>query len=147
MSHIVSIEMNILDLAALAEACEHLSLEFKHGQKTYNWFGRSVGDYPLPAGFTKAELGTCEHAISVKGNKQAYEIGVVQRRDGKAGFTLLYDYFAGGYGLIDKVGGNECGGLLQEYAAAVAIKQCKRQGMQVMRQQSTDGKIRLVAKA
>lgn len=63
-----------------------------------------MGDYPLPKGFTKADLGKCEYAIRVKGaGGDTYEIGVVKRRDGKDAYTFLYDFYGGGNGLIKKL--------------------------------------------
>lgn len=165
MSHLVTVDLLIKDLDALEAACVEMgTLVFRRGKRDYNWFGRSVGDYPLPVGFTKADLGKCDHAISVKGNEDAYEVGVVKYKPGTmkevkltdgttqlvdvgGTYALLYDFWADGHGLVPAIGGRDAGKLLQEYATQVAIKQCKRQGMQVMRQQSADGKVRLVAKA
>ena len=120
MSHIVTESMVIQDLDALQAACSPESgLEFVRGQQTYRWYGRSVGDYPLPAGFTEADLGKCEHAIRVRGNSGAYEIGVVRRRDAEGnvlpGYQLSYDFWNGGYGL-EKVAGKNCSTLKQLYA-------------------------------
>ena len=122
MSHVARIEGLVIDdLDALGEAAKACGLELVPGQRTYRWFGRSVGDYPLPAGFTEADLGKCEHAIRVPGSKTAYEIGVVGRRDvnGNAlpGFELLWDFWSGGYGLRDLAGRN-CQNLVQQYVAA-----------------------------
>jgi hypothetical protein len=86
--------------------------------------------------------GRCEHAIRVAGNDRAYEIGVVKRRDGKPGYVLMWDFWAGGYGLQDKVG-KDCGRLAQEYAAQVAIKRAKLQGFNVQRKQLEDGRVQL----
>jgi hypothetical protein len=91
MSHITSININITDLSALKAAITEFGAEWREGQQTYTWFGRSVGDYPLPEGFTKEDLGKCEHAIRLPGCE--YEIGIVRKKDG-TGFTLLYDYWS-----------------------------------------------------
>lgn len=90
MSHIESVSVVITDLNALKAACTRLGVEFLENKKEYNWFGRSVGDYPLPAGFTAEELGKCEHVIKVPGVR--YEVGVVPLKTGK-GYTLLYDFY------------------------------------------------------
>ena len=71
MSHITTIELDIKDLDALKVAAEKLGLEFRRGQETYKWFGRSVGDSPLPAGFRKQDLGKCEHALRIPNNSRA----------------------------------------------------------------------------
>lgn len=90
MSHIESVNVVITDLTALKAACTRLGVEFLENKKTYNWFGRSVGDYPIPNGFAAEDLGKCEHAIKVPGVR--YEVGVVPLKEGK-GYTLLYDFY------------------------------------------------------
>lgn len=128
MSHVSKFELEVNDLEALKAACEPLGLEFKEGQKNYKWWGRSVGDYPLPAGFKASDLGKCDHALSVKGAPNAYEVGVVKKKDGK-GYELLWDFYSGGYGLQAKVGldGDK---LKQMYNIHHAQRQFKKQGMQ-----------------
>ncbi len=145
MSHVAEIKLQIKDLAALEKACKQLGLELVRDQKTYRWFGRSVGDYPLPEGFTAQDLGKCDHAIRIPGDSRAYEIGVVKRKDGKPGYQLLWDFWAGGHGMTQKVGGNQAVKLQNEYAAAVAVKHYVSQGYRVQRQVKEDGRIVLTA--
>lgn len=57
----------------------------------YNWFGVSVGDYPIPPGFTKEDMGKCEWKIKLPGVK--YEIGLAKPK-GEDGYALLYDHFS-----------------------------------------------------
>jgi len=142
----------VRDLDALEAACATLGLELCRGQKVYNWYGRSVGDTALPVGFTKEELGKCEHAIRIKGtklngqinNSLPYEIGLVSRRDGKAGHALMWDTWQGGHGLVEKVGEN-AGRLRQEYACEVAVRIAKRQGFRIVKKQvRSDGSISIV---
>jgi hypothetical protein len=146
MSHVATISLEVKDLDALGEACKQLGLELVHGQQTYRWFGKHVGDYPVPAGFTVEDLGKCEHAVRIplgqQGADQAYEIGVVRRRDGKPGYTLLWDFWAGGYGLQAKVGDN-CKHLVREYGLAVAARKALAKGFQVQRQVNAQGQPRL----
>jgi len=134
--------LDITDLDALGAACKRIGMELRRDQKTYRWWGHSVGDYALPPGYTASELGHCEHALSVVGNDRAYEVGVCKSRDGKQGFTLLWDFYGGGYGLEEHVGAN-CNKLKQAYATEVAIKQAKRQGFQVHESAQQDGTVRL----
>lgn len=150
MSHVASIELELKDLDALAAACEPLGLELVREQKTYNWYGYSVGDTPLPVGFKKEELGTCEHAIRAKGTnrhglndkRQQYEIGIATRRDGKAGYTLLWDTWRGGNGLVAAVGGDKAQKLVQGYACEVAMRIAKRQGFRIVKKEiRSDGSI------
>lgn len=144
MSHVCQIAIQIKDLDALQAACQSLGLEFVTGQSTYKWYMEHVGDFPLPDGFTAEDLGHCQHAIRIPGNDDAYEIGVVKRRDGKPGFTLLWDFWNGGYGLQEKVGQN-ANKLKQNYAAEVATRQAKREGYRVTREVKPDGRILLRA--
>ena len=118
MSHVAIVDVEIKDLTALARACENLGLKFNEGQKTYKWYGRSVGDYPLPDGFTASDLGKCSHAISIPGNKNAYEVGICKNPNGK-GYLPLWDFWNGGYGLQKMVGDN-CDLLVHEYSKEVA---------------------------
>lgn len=148
MSHVATVEVEIKNLDWLEKACRKIGLEFVRGQDTYRWFGKHVGDYPLPEGFTKNELGHCEHAIRLPVTagphaKTAYEIGIVKSRDGKPGWSMLWDFFGGGMGLRDAVGDN-CSKLVQAYTTVAARETAIRQGMRVTEQQLADGSIRLV---
>lgn len=146
MSHVVAIDKEINDLDALKRACPDLGLEFREGQKTYKWYDQHVGDYPLPVGFSAEDLGKCEHAIVVTdANHNTYEVGVVRRRDGKPGYTLLFDFWNGGFGLIEKIG-KDAGRLLKEYSAEVSIKELKRMGRSVVKSYNEDGDVVLRAR-
>jgi hypothetical protein len=144
MSHLVTIDLEIKSLDRLKAAAEQLGLEFAANQKTYRWFGRTVGDYPLPKGFAAADLGKCEHALRVKGKPGAYEIGVTSRRDGRPGFTLLWDFWQGGYGLQDCVGEN-ANKLKQAYATEHAKRYWARKGYRVTSTKKEDGTVVLKA--
>lgn len=153
MSHVATIDLEIKDLDALALACEPLGLELVRGQKAYNWYGRSVGDSPLPVGFTAQDLGKCDHVIRIKGttlngridNRMPYEIGLATRRDGKAGYTLMWDTWQGGHGLVHRVGGEKAEALKQGYATEVAVRIAKREGFRVVKREiRTDGSVAVV---
>jgi len=143
MSHVANVALEVKDLDCLGKAATRLGMWMKQ-QPTYKWWGHSVGDYPLPAGFTKDDLGKCEYAIGVPGNDKAYEVGVVKRRDGKPGYLLQWDFYAGGYGLQEKVG-VDCNLLKQAYGTEVAAKELRKKGFRVQEQQRQDGSIRLLA--
>jgi hypothetical protein len=145
MSHVATIDIEIRDLDALEQACRALGLELVRGQQTYRWYGQHVGDYPLPAGFAVEDLGRCEHAIRIPGAKiegdlAPYEVGVVRRRDGRPGYSLMWDFFAGGYGLQQRVG-KDCTKLKQQYAVAVATRTAQRQGLRVQQTVGANGSI------
>ena len=144
MSHVATIEVQVRDLDSLSDACKRLRLELVRSQTTYRWWGTSQGDYPLPEGFTAEDLGKCEHAITIPGNDRCFEIGVVRRRDGKAGWNLLWDFFGHrGQMMSDRVGKQE-EKLKQAYAVCAAKRQAQRQGFRVLEQRLSDGRIKLV---
>jgi hypothetical protein len=123
MSHVVKLKTRITSLVALKKAAESLGMEMVE-QPTYAWYGTSVGDYALPAGFSAKDLGKCKYAIKIPNNSRAYQIGVVPARTDKgepvAGqYELLFDFWSGGYGLMDKVGKDACK-LTQSYKIEVA---------------------------
>ena len=101
MSHVEKCSVQITDLTALKAACKRMGVEFVENTHTYKWWGRSVGDYPIPAGFTAQDLGKCDHVIRVP--NVGYEVGVVKNKTGK-GYSLLYDFYGQGQGLLQKFG-------------------------------------------
>lgn len=148
LSHVATVDVEIKDLVSLRKACDRLGLELVEGQETYKWYGESVGDYPLPAGFQASDLGKCSHAIRLRPDSpvytnQAYEIGVVARRDGRPGYQLLWDFYCGGFGLQDHVG-EGCAKLKQAYANEVAKRTAIQQGFRVQETVNQNGSIRLV---
>jgi hypothetical protein len=134
--------VEIKDLPALKQACKRLGLEFREGQKTYKWWGRSVGVFPLPQGYEAKDLGKCEHALHVVGNDGAYEVGVVRRRDGKPGYALMWDFYAGGRGL-EAVVGKDCQRLRQLYAVEAAKNVGRKQGMRFTEHVLANGSVQL----
>ena len=119
MSHISRIELEIKDLQSLKEACKRLGFEFRDNQQSYQWYGRWVGDSPLPEGITEDQLGRCDHAIKVPGAQ--YEVGVV--RKGQS-YILLYDEWIKG-GLKVKLGVN-AGLLKQAYTIETLRKEARQ---------------------
>ena len=119
MSHISRIELEIKDLSSLKEACKRLGFEFSDNQQSYQWYGRWVGDSPLPEGITEDQLGRCDHAIKVPGAQ--YEVGVV--RKGQS-YILLYDEWIKG-GLKAKLGVN-AGLLKQAYTIETLRKEARQ---------------------
>jgi hypothetical protein len=129
----------------------------------WNWFAGNKHTDGL------GNLGHCEHAIRIPGDYRckgvrlgrdleyvgyaAYEIGVVKRRDGRPGYLLLWDHWAGGCGLMDFVGGRFDSGqfehdgrmpkLKQAYARAAALRVAQAQGFRVREEVSANGGIRM----
>lgn len=147
MSHVVTMgDFSILDLDQLAAAAQSLGMELVRDKTTYRWYGRHVGDYPLPAGFTREDMGKCEHVLRVKGALGAYEVGVTRRRDGKPGWTLIYDFFAGGHGLQAVIGDGkqDCNKLRRAYSQAVVSSTMRKQGYRVREEAGQGRAVRLV---
>lgn len=146
MSHVVTIQCEVNDLEALSAAAQELGMELSES-KTYKWYGRFMGDWKLPEGFSSSDLGKCDHVLRVKGaGPETYEVGVVKRRDGKPGYNLLFDFWSGGFGLVDKIGENAVN-LKREYALAVAAKEMRRNGFRVSRQiDQKTGKPKMIAR-
>ncbi len=147
MSHITEVDCEIRSLEALKRAAKKLGLTFYENQKTYRWYGRSVGNYPLPQGFTTNDLGKCDHAIGIDGDDQAYQIGIVGRRDGKDGYILHFDFWNRGYGIQDLVGDN-ASKLVDWYAAEVAKEEAESLGYSMVSEKVLeDGTIELLYQA
>lgn len=127
MSHVEKTTCPIDDLDSLAAAVAHLGATFVRGQKTYAWWGRSVGDYPLPEGMTEADLGKCSHAIRIPGCE--WEVGVVESKTKKGQYHLMYDFFGHRGDQIHKVLGDKLGSLQQRYALERTKRKLKRKGI------------------
>lgn len=77
MSHLAKGKTRLKDLAAMRSAAQELGGELNEGQKTFIWYSDRNNH--------------CDHAISIKGKKHAYEIGLRQQQDGS--FEMVYDTF------------------------------------------------------
>ena len=135
MSHVAKVDCVFRDLNAIKTACTKLGLVFVEGKKTYKWYGTHVGDYPLPEGFTKADLGKCEHAIQLPGCQ--YEIGLARNKNGD-GFSMLYDFYDHGLKLSAIVDSSEQGNgkkFIDAYNHANVYQQAKLNGYFVAEKQ------------
>jgi hypothetical protein len=139
MSHVTNIDIEVSDISALESAVAEMGGTFLRNKKNYAWYGHSVGDYPLPTGFTKEMLGKCEHAIGLKGTE--YEIGVVRNPAKPKTFTLLYDFWGPGQKLKSHFG-DGLTKLKQMYGVHAATLAAKKKGYLVTRKQVGD-KIKL----
>ena len=105
MSHITTVKTQIKDLDSLEVAAAQCGLQLIRGTQPgalrYKWYGA-----PKP----------CDHVLRVMGgSERTYEVGVVAQGDGT--YSLAYDPFANGYGLMDAIGPN-ASKLHQNYAMA-----------------------------
>ena len=79
--------------------------------KSYKWYGRNVGDYPLPEGVKASDLGKCEHKIKFPGIN--YEVGVIKSKVQKGAYELLWDFYD--RDLKAKMGGKKAITFIQHY--------------------------------
>lgn len=91
MSHTAIIAAEIKSMESLRKACKKLGYKFVKDQKSYRWFRKFMGDYPLPDGMTVNDLGKCEHAIKIPGAN--YEIGVIKDPMNKDNYKLIWDFW------------------------------------------------------
>lgn len=80
MSHLARGKTKLNDLAALRVAAEEVGGIFNEGQDTFIWYSDTDNK--------------CDHAISIKGKKHAYEIGLRKFKDG-SGYEMLWDTYDG----------------------------------------------------
>lgn len=138
MSHVVKMEVEIRDLDALRAACARLGFRWNEGVTTYRWFGRWVGDYPMPEGMTREQLGHCQHEIVVPGCQ--YSVGVVEVGDH---YSLLWDFYDGH--LLNAMGGEKGARLVQAYAVEEATSLMRAGGSCLAEEVVLpDGTVRLV---
>jgi hypothetical protein len=124
-----------------AKLCAKLmGAEFIENKKTYVWYGRHVGDYPLPQGFKPKDLGKCEHVLRFPGAR--YEVGLVKDPLNPDRLVPLYDFYE--RALKDKIGGEKAPLLKQAMVEATTTLECKRRGHVVERIKLPDGGVRLV---
>lgn len=111
MSHSEIIDLEVDDLKTLANTAKRLGGQFMLNQKTYEWYGKYMHDYPLPAGITANDLGKCEHAI--KFPEINYEVGIINSRNQKGAYELLWDFWD--KPLKAKMGGDKGIAFIQNY--------------------------------
>lgn len=102
------------DLAAMEQAAGMIGCEIVK-KKEYTWWGRSVGDYPLPAGMKKEDLGkNAEYVLRIRPDSyekfgldakaQPYELGLLPDPNNPGCYVPMYDFFCGGMGLDKAIG-------------------------------------------
>jgi hypothetical protein len=111
MSHTEVIDLEVTDLTTLANTAKRLGGELILNQKTYEWYGRYMQDYPMPEGIAVSDLGKCEHAIKFPGIN--YEVGVIKSKTQKGAYSLLWDFWDNS--LKDKMGGDKAIAFIQHY--------------------------------
>jgi len=124
MSHNEVIELEVTDLKTLSNTAKRLGGKLILNEKTYKWFGRNVGDYPLPEGIVESDLGKCEHKIKFPGIN--YEVGVIKSKTTKGAYSLLWDFFD--RHLEKKMGGPKAISFIQNYTMEKATQAAMSKG-------------------
>lgn len=107
-------EPMFVDLACLTKAAEMLGLDVVQTSE-YAWYGRHVGDFPIPQGMTAAELGhnakfvlrmnpETRRRILGKHGDQPYDIGIVADPNNSGCYIPLLDFWAQGKGMTKVTG-------------------------------------------
>jgi hypothetical protein len=150
VSHVVAHpEICFTDVEALSAACEDCGLEFRPGQTTWKWWGSWQKDYhaedaAYKRGVDPATFGKSVHAISVKGDKSAYEIGLVASPTGDGSWMPVYDFY-GSYGKrIQDKAGKKLEKLNGKYAEHAIRNQAKRQGQAVRKVVTPQGHTQMI---
>jgi hypothetical protein len=138
MSHVAEVKAELKSFEAIEAAARRLGGSLIRGQKTYRWFGQWLGDTPMPAGMTRADLGKCDHAIRFPGAK--YEVGVRQQADGS--FKLAWDWWSAG-GLLDHMGDEHAGRFVQAYGIEAAKRAAMRRGYSTRETTLKNGDVQL----
>lgn len=120
MSHFVTINTQIKDIAALRDACAELGL--------------AVLDSAEARGFA-GDKRRGEHVIQLKG---PFDIAVQRQANGT--YQLACDWW-GGY--VETEVGPQYGRLLQLYAVHKATREARRKGLSVQRMPLRNGAIKL----
>lgn len=132
MSHISKIELEIKDLESLKQACKQLGFQFMENQKHYLWYGKWVGNQPLPDGISEEDLGKCDHAVHVPA--AAFELGIVKRDNA---YIMLWDSWIGGG--LEKYIGKNAGILKQAYTVETVKKESRKKGYRITEKRMKNG--------
>jgi len=121
MSHFVTIKTQIKDIEALKSACSELGLAVLQNAKARGYGGSEV---------------QADHVIRLKG---PFDVALNQQKDKT--FALSTDWWGGH---VEKEIGKDYTKLMQLYAVHKAIREAKKKGHLVKRQNQQDGSIKLV---
>ena len=150
MSHVVGIDFAVDSLDHLAKAAEACGCELVRNQKTWKWYGQWMDDYDKEdaaykrLGVSPQDYGRCEHAIRVRGDKSAYEVGVIKNPNGD-GFRLVWDFYGSqGAALQSKIG--KAGSELTSQYTFVRISQEAKQRGKLATMTRKDSKIVITVK-
>lgn len=150
MSHVVAHpDVCFTDVESLRSACEELGLEFRENQKTWKYWGSWAEDYheadaAYKHGIKPQDYGKGEHAISVKGDASAYEIGLVPNPKGDGSWMPVYDFY-GTYGKkIQDKAGKKLEKLKGKYNEHAIRNQAAKQGHAVRKVITPQGHVQMI---
>ncbi|MCB1232967.1 MAG: DUF1257 domain-containing protein [Verrucomicrobiae bacterium] len=129
MSHFVTIQTQIRDVAALEDACAELGLQLLHNAEARGYANQT----------RRGEL-----VIRLKG---PYDIAANRESDigdESARYTLTTDWWGGH---VEKEVGPNYGRLLQLYGVHKTMREANKKRLRVTRRQEIDGSIRLTLAA
>jgi hypothetical protein len=95
----------------------------------------------LPEGYTEEDLGHCTYAMGLPNNDKAYEVGVVERKDGK-GWDMCWDFYQKGYGLQDAIG-EDGTNLKTGYTKTLTINEARKNGFRVKERRNEHNQVEL----
>lgn len=127
MSHVDTYQCAFTNLDVLTAAVKQVGGRIRQSEQ-FVWYGRHVGDHPLPKGYTVADMGKCKYAIHFDGVR--YEIGVVPSKTTPGTWDLIADFFGPGRVLPDKIKQ-----IKVEYAVQAALAWAKAKGYRNVRVQ------------
>lgn len=136
MSHVAKGRLRVTSLDDLEVAAKQCGLTLQRGQRTFKWYGRFMNDSnegrTLARTMPPSEWGRCEHALTVDGKLDAYEIGVVRALDGSDGYDLVFDSWGPGAVIVERCGrGLER--LAEEVGCEAAARMMARKGYRTER--------------
>lgn len=138
MSHIVSIDIKIVDLDAVKKAADELGWEFKQEARKYRVWDTEK--------WCAGGLADCQGGCLVI-PRNNYDIGLVEQEDGS--FLPVYDdmIYHGIYGAkamtMSDQEKSHLGGFLQKYAVHAAENVLRKNHKKFTRQVMEDGKVQL----
>jgi hypothetical protein len=125
MSHFVTIQTQVRDVAAMEDACAELGVELLHNAEARGYANQT------------------RHGDLVIRLKGPYDIAA-NRSEEDGSYTLTTDWWGGH---VEKEVGPNYGRLLQLYGVHKTMREASRKRLRVTRRQETDGSIRLTLAA
>lgn len=150
MSHINVCTTVIKSVDSFEAAVIKLGGTFDRDARSYRWFGRWVGDTPVPAQIVekgpayveewKKRLGSCDSGVATFPGAK-YQVGLQSNGDGT--YSMVYDYYSPG-GLPKVLGDDGLGKLVQSYGVERFTSEARFQGHAIESEEVLeDGTIRV----